>query len=165
MSDLIVIGFDDEFKADEVLLEMRKLEKEHLIDLEDAVVVVRDQKGKVKLKQSHNLVTAGAAGGGFWGLLIGVLFLNPLAGVLVGTAAGALGGLMKDIGIDDDFIKDLGQTIQPGTSALFILTRKVTPDKVMGEVRRLKGKVLRTSLSKEDEDKLKVAVESENSAS
>ena len=157
MSDLMVIGFPEEFKADEVLLDLRKLEREYLIDLEDAAIVVRNKDGKVKVKQTQELVTSGALSGGFWGLLIGMIFLEPLLG-LFGVAVGALSGASTDIGIDDNFIRELGDTIEPGTSALFILVRKSTPDKVLDELSKFEGKVLRTSLSHVDEAKLQAAL-------
>lgn len=157
MSDLIVIGFSDEFKADEVLLDLRKLEREHLIDLEDAAIVVRNKDGKVRVKQTQELVTSGALSGGFWGLLIGMIFFEPLLGIL-GAAVGALSGALTDIGIDDNFIQELGNTIEPGTSAIFVLVRKSTPDKVLDDLSKFEGKVLRSSLSHEDEDKLQAAL-------
>ncbi len=162
MSELIVVAFRDEHKAEEVRLTLQKLQKEYLIDLEDAVVVVKDQNGKLKLKQTYNLVASGAASGSFWGLLIGLLFFNPLLGVAVGTAFGAISGALGDIGIDDNFIKELGNTIEPGSSALFVLVRKVTPDKVLSELQQFDGKILRTSLSKEDENDLQQALEQAN---
>ena len=157
MSDLMVIGFPDEFKADEVLLDLRKLEREYLIDLEDAAIVVRNKDGKVKVRQSQELVTSGALNGGFWGLLIGLIFLEPLLGLL-GAAMGALSGALTDIGIDDNFIRELGNTIEPGTSAIFVLVRKSTPDKVLEDLSKFEGKVLQTSLSHEDEAKLQAAL-------
>jgi uncharacterized membrane protein len=154
MSDLIAIAYDDEFKAEEVRLTLAKLQKEHLIELEDAAVVVKDKDGKVKLKQAVNLTSSGAVSGGFWGLLIGTLFFVPLVGAAVGAATGALGGALTDIGVDDDFMRGLGETLQPETSALFVLVRQVTPDKVLDEVAPFGGKVLRTSLSKDQEEEL-----------
>lgn len=154
MSDLIAIAYDDEYKAEEVRLTLIKLQKEHLIELEDAAVVVKNTEGKVKLKQAVDLTTAGAVSGGFWGLLIGTLFLSPVLGAAVGAAAGAASGALSDIGVDDNFMKSLGETMQPGTSALFVLVRKVTPDKVLEEVAPYGGKVLRTSLSKDEEAQL-----------
>lgn len=113
MSDLIVIGYDDEFKAEEVRLALAKLQKEHLIELEDAAIVVKDKEGKLKLKQAVDLTTEGALSGGLWGLLIGTLFLNPLLGAAVGAASGALSGALTDIGVDDGFMKQLGSTSNP----------------------------------------------------
>jgi uncharacterized membrane protein len=157
MSDLIVVGFKDEFKADEVMSELRRLQSEYLVDLEDAAVVVRNQEGKVKIKQAQELVATGALSGGYWGVLLSVLFFNPIF-TLVGAAAGALSGALSDIGINDDFMRDLGSTIEPGTSAIFVLVRKSTPDRVLADLSKFEGKVLRTSLSKEDEAKLQAAL-------
>ena len=154
MSSLIAVGFKDEFTADAVLLELRKLQKEHLIDLEDAAVVIRDKDGKVKIKQTQELTTAGALSGGFWGLLFGFIFFNPLLGWAVGAIAGGISGALTDIGIDDNFIREVGSTIEPSTSAIFVLVRSATPDKVLEDLSRFEGKVLKTSLSNEDEAKL-----------
>jgi uncharacterized membrane protein len=166
MSDLIVVGFPGEDTADQVLNKLVALQKEHLIDLEDACVVVRDQNGTVHLKQAVHLAGMGAASGGawgaLWGTLIGLLFLNPLAGLLTGAAfgagAGALSGALSDYGIDDDFIRSLGSTIQPGSSALFVLVRRATMDKVLPELSQFNGTVLRTSLSNEQEARLRQAL-------
>jgi uncharacterized membrane protein len=166
MSDLVCIAYKDRETADKVLNELRQLQVEHLIDLEDACVVVRDDNGKIHLKQAVNLTAAGAASGGMWGglfgLLIGMLFLNPLLGWLgglaVGAGAGALSGRLSDYGIDDDFIKSLGSHIQSGSSALFVLVRKVTPDKVLPEIQKFGGTVLKTSLSNEQDEQLRKAL-------
>jgi len=163
MSDLIVVGFKDEFKADEVMSELRRLQSEYLVDLEDAAVVVRNQEGKVKIKQAQELVAAGAVSGSYWGVLLSVLFFNPIF-ALVGAAAGALSGALTDIGIDDNFMRDLGSTIEPGTSAIFVLIRKSTPDRVLADLSKFEGKVLRTSLSKEDEAKLQAALQGNTQA-
>lgn len=154
MADLIVVAYEDEFKAEEVRLALLKLQKEHLIELDDAAVVVKNAEGKVKLKQAVDLTAAGAVSGSFWGLLIGTLFLSPLFGAAVGAASGALSGALTDIGVNDNFMKELGNTMQPGSSALFVLVRKVTPDKVLDEIAPYGGKVLRTSLSKDKEAEL-----------
>ena len=166
MSDLIVVGFDSPEEADRVLVRLTGLKKEYLIDLEDAVVVVRDTEGKVHLKQSLNLTAVGATSGllsgSLWGGLVGLLFLNPLAGFAIGGAlgagAGALSGSLSDYGIDDEFIKSLGNTIPNNSSALFILVRKVQPEKVLAEFPDLRGRVLKTSLSPEQEQKLQAAL-------
>src|SRR5262249_3396619 len=159
MSDLIVVGYSDEHQAEEVRLKLIKMQHEYLMDLEDAVVAVRDQEGKVKLHQIHNLTAAGAISGGFWGALIGLLFLSPLLGAAIGAGAGAVGGTVSDIGIDDNFMKELAGTLKPGSSALFVLVRKMTPDKVLEQLRGTGGKVLQTSLSHEDEQKLQTALD------
>jgi len=158
MSDLIVIGFNDESKADEVIIDLRKLEREYLIELEDAAIVIRDKEGKVRVKQTQELTATGALSGGFWGLLFGFIFLNPILGWVVGTAAGALSGVMTDIGIDDNFIREIGNTIKPSSSAIFFLIRKATPDKVLEDLSKFEGTILRTSLSKENEAKLQAVL-------
>jgi len=158
MSTLAVIGYDNEFRAEEVRLTLRKLQKDYLIDLEDAVVAVKDAKGKVKLHQAINLTAAGAVSGGFWGSLIGLMFLNPLLGAAIGAAAGATSGALADVGINDKFMKDLAAAMTPGSSALFVLVRKATPDKVLAELQGSGGKVLKTSLSHDDEAKLQAAL-------
>ncbi len=162
MSTLTVIGYDDVFKAEEVRLKLRKLQAEYLIDLEDAVVVTKDQAGKVKLHQAINLTTAGAFSGGFWGTLIGMIFLNPLLGLAIGASTGAVSGALTDLGINDQFMKDLAATFKPGSSALFVLVRKATPDKVLEELKGSGGTILKTSLSHEDEAKLQAALSAKN---
>ena len=161
MSDLIAISFDSKEKAQEALARASKLQKQHLLDLADAVIVTREEDGKVKLQQSINLTATGAASGGMWGTLIGLLFLNPLLGLAVGAASGAVAGSLSDIGINDQFMKDMGEELRPGSSALFVLVRKSTPDRVLPELRELGGKVFTTSLSKEDERKLREGLEGE----
>ncbi len=160
MSDLIVIAFDDAQAAFDLRTRLYAMEKDYLIDMEDAVVVTRDDKGKVKLHQAMNLTATGAVGGSFWGLLIGVLFLNPLLGVAVGAGAGALSGALTDIGVDDKFMKDLGGTLKEGGGAVFVLVRKMTTDKVLDGLKDFtpKGTILRTSLSRDSEEALREAI-------
>ena len=161
MSDLIVVSFPEEHLAFELRAQLAKIQKAYLIDMEDVVVVTKDDKGKIKLHQAVNLSAVGAVGGGFWGMLIGLVFLNPLLGAAVGAGAGAISGKFSDIGIDDDFIKGLAQSFQPGCSAVFILVRKVTGDKVLEGLEEFKGKgkVLQTSLQKDQEETLKAFLE------
>ena len=158
MSTLVVIGYNEIHKAEEVRLTLVKLQRDYLIDLEDAVAVTKDAKGKIKLHQTVNLTAAGAASGGFWGMLIGLMFLNPLLGIAVGASAGAVSGALVDLGINDQFMKDLAATLTPNSSALFVLVRKSTPDKVLDEVKGTGGTILKTSLSHEDETKLQAAL-------
>jgi uncharacterized membrane protein len=166
MSELIVLAFDHPDQADSVLNRLVQLEKEYLVDLEDSVVAVRDESGKVRLKQSLNLAAAGAASGGvsgaLWGSLVGLLFLNPLAGMVLGGAlgagSGALARSMTDYGIDDDLITRLADTIPERSSALFLLIRKVQPEKVLEEFRGEQARILRTSLSPEQEERLRSAL-------
>lgn len=159
MSNLVVIGFDDETTAFAMRAELAKMQKEYLIEMEDVVVVTKDDKDKVKLHQAVNLTASGAIGGSFWGMLIGFLFLNPLAGAAVGAGAGAISGKLTDIGINNEFMKNLGETLTAGTSALFVLVRKSTPDKVLEGLKGFKGKVIQTSLTKDKEDALREVLE------
>jgi uncharacterized membrane protein len=164
MADLIIIEYDDMHTAEEVRLKLQKLQRGYLIDMEDAVVAVKDEKGKVKLNQIHNLTAAGAVSGGFWGALVGLIFLNPLLGIAAGTAAGAIGGALTDVGINDDFMKNMASGFKNGTSALFVLVRSVTPDKVLDELKGSGGKVLQTSLTHEKESKLQEALSAAKAA-
>ncbi len=157
MADLIVLAFDTEDGAVQAREKLFSLQKQQLIQLSDAAVVVRRTDGKVKVKQAHNLVGSGVLGGAFWGLLIGIIFWMPWLGLLAGAAGGALGGAFTDIGIDDSFIKDVGNTVQPGHSALFLLVTQIVEDKVLPELQHYQPTVLRTNLSSEDEAKLKEA--------
>ena len=104
MSELVVITYDDVHQAEEVRIKLLKMQKDYLLDLEDAVIAVKDKKGKIKLRQMYDLTAAGAMSGGFWGILIGLLFLNPLLGLVVGSASGAVGGALSDVGIDNNFM-------------------------------------------------------------
>jgi len=158
MADLIVIEYDDIHKAEEVRLKLLKMQGEYLIDLEDAVVAFRDEKGKVRLNQIQNLTASGAVSGGFWGTLIGMIFLNPLLGMAAGAGAGAISGALTDVGINNNFMKEIASGFQNGTSALFVLVRKVTPDKVLAELEGSGGKILQTSLTHEKEEKLQAAL-------
>ena len=161
MSDLVVIEFDNHVAAFEMRAELAKMEKEYLIEMDDVVVVTKDEKGKVKLHQAFNLALPGAARGSVWGLLIGMIFLNPLLGTIVGAGAGALSGKLNDIGINDDFMKELAADLTEGMSALFVLVRKVTGEQVLERLKQkgFKGKVLQTSLSVEAEDNLRKVLE------
>jgi uncharacterized membrane protein len=166
MSDLVVLDFDGVGTADEVLTKLRELQKEYLLDLEDACVVVHTQTGKVQVKQAVNLTALGSKSGAATGMMIGalagLLMLNPLAGMAVGGIAGAgfgaLSGSMADYGINDEFIKTLGKTIPKGSSALFMLIKRSTPDKVLPEIEPFRPRVLKTSLSREQEERLRSAL-------
>jgi len=161
MSDLVAVLFDDESTAFELRGALVKMQSEYLLELEDAVVVTKNDKSKVKLHQATNLTAIGAVGGGFWGMLFGMLLFAPLVGAAVGAGAGALSGKFSDTGISDDFMRELAKNFKPKTAALFILVRKMTTDKVLAELTPFKGKgtVLRTSLSKDTEDKLREALD------
>ena len=163
MSNLVAIVFDDETTAFEMRAALLKMQTQYLIEMEDSVVVTKTQKGAIKLDQAVNLTAAGAVGGGFWGMLIGLLFLNPLLGAAIGATAGAVSAQFKDIGINDQMMRDLAQSFKPGSSALFVLIRKATTEKVLDGLKQFAGraKVFQTSLNKDDEaalrDSLKAA--------
>jgi uncharacterized membrane protein len=158
MSNLVAVAYDDETTAEKVLETLRRMQAEHLVDLEDAVWVTRSADGKVKLHQSVNTTAAGAAGGALWGTLIGMLFFMPLLGLAFGAGAGALTSRLSDVGVDDSLARTLGEKLKPGTSALLILVRSVTADKVLPELRQFGGHLIQTSLSAGAESKLRKAL-------
>ncbi len=159
MADLIAIVFESEAKAEEVRNKVLAMTKDYLIDIGDAAIAVKTADGKVKLNQMMNMTAAGAAGGSFWGLLIGVLFLNPLVGVAAGAAGGALAGALTDVGVNDKFMKGLAtDDIQPGEAILFVLVKKVTGDKVLDGIKGVGGRILQTSLDHTREERLREAL-------
>jgi len=164
MSTLVAIAYPDQATAEEVVATLSRLQTEHLIALEDAVVVTRDQDGKVKLHQSRKLVAGGAAGGALWGGLIGLIFFVPLLGMAVGAATGAATGALTDIGVDDSFMKDLGAKLTPGSAALIVLVHSSTPDKVLPEIASFGGEVIQTSLDTEAEARLRHILETRDAA-
>jgi uncharacterized membrane protein len=166
MSNLIVVGFDNEADAFEMRAALARMQTQYLIKMEDAVVVTRNAKGKPQLHQAANLTATGAVGGAFWGALIGLLFLSPLLGAVVGAGSGALAGKLTDIGINDGFMKDLGATLAPGSSALFVLVRDSSPDKVLEGLKAFagKGRILQTSLTGDKEEELRKFFEAELAA-
>ena len=161
MSTLVAVLFEDDTTAFDMRTALMKMQKQYLIDMEDAVVVIKNQNGAIKLDQIINLTAAGAVGGGFWGMLIGLLFLNPLLGAAIGATAGAVSARFKDIGINDQMMRDLAQSFKPGSSALFVLLRRMTADKVLEGLKPFsgKGKVFQTSLNKDDEAALRASLE------
>jgi uncharacterized membrane protein len=156
MNNLIAIGFKDEFAADAVILELRKLGRDNLINLEDAVIVIRDEDGKVRIKRTQRMTTSGALSGSLWGILVGAILFNPVLGLVFGALVGVVSGALTD-----NFIREVGSTILLGTSAMFVLIRESTPDQVLTDLSRFEGKVLRTSLSPEDEAKLQAVLTAE----
>ena len=154
MSNLFVLKCKDEATAEGIVKTIRQLQSQRLITMEDAALVTLDRNGKPKIRQAHDLVGAGAMGGAFWGMLVGVLFLSPLLGAAIGAGAGAIAGKMSDVGIDDNFIKQVGSAIHPGEAALFLLTRNEVADKVLPALRQHQFEVIQTSLSAEDEARL-----------
>jgi len=161
MSTLIAVVFHDESTAFEMRAALARMQKQYLLEMEDAVVVTRDLNGKTKLHQAVSLTSAGAVGGAFWGMLIGLLFLNPLIGAAVGAGAGALSGKLTDMGLNDQMMKDIGKSLTPGSSALFVLLRTITADKVLDGLKQFagRGQVFQTSLNKDDEKSLREALE------
>jgi uncharacterized membrane protein len=158
MSTLIAIAYPDRETAERVRQELVEATKEHLLRLEDAVIVECDENGKVKLRQAVNTAGVGAAGGAAWGGLIGLLFLAPLFGMAIGAASGALAGKMSDTGVNDDFMRELGAKLQPGTAALIALGSSDARDKVIARVSPYGGDIIQTSLSTEDEEQLRAAL-------
>ena len=157
MSDLVAIAYKDLSTAQEVISNLGEAQKQHLIALEDAVIVERKTDGKVKLHQP-SLAGAGAVGGALWGGLIGLIFFVPLFGMAIGAASGAAAGALSDTGVDDNFLKELGANLDEGGAAVILLIREVTADKVIPEI-KIPGTVIQTSLSNEDESALTAALE------
>jgi len=158
MSDLVFISFPTEEKAEEVRQKVLDLQKEYLIELEDAVVVVKTPDGKIKLNQLMNTTAAGALAGALWGTVVGTLFLMPIVGTALGAASGALAGKLSDAGIDDQFMTEAASQLQPGTAGLFLLIGKMTADKVLEDLRGVGGTVLRTSFDRTQEAALREAL-------
>jgi uncharacterized membrane protein len=157
MSDLIAIAYDDVAQAQRVVSNLGEAVKGHLIELDDVVIVERRDDGKVKLHQP-SLTGLGAASGALWGSLIGLIFFMPLLGAAIGAATGAVSGSLSDTGVDDDFMRRLGQELEPGRAALVLLVRKVSADKILPEIKE-PGTVIQTSLSNEDENALQEALD------
>lgn len=161
MSNLVAIAFPEPAKAFELRARLAELQTEYLIDMEDIVVVTRDSDGKVQLHQAANLTAAGAVGGGFWGMLIGMFFLSPLLGAAIGAGAGALSGRMTDLGINDDFMSSLGENLVAGSAAVFVLIRKATGDKVLERLSDFAGTgtIIQTSLTRDSEEEVRKVFE------
>ena len=158
MSTLVAIAYPDLATAEQVRSELVEATKEHLVRLEDAVVVEHQPDGKIKLHQAMGTTGAGAAGGALWGGLIGLIFLAPMLGMAVGAASGALAGKMSDVGVDDNFMEDLGTRLQPGGAALIVLGSTDARDKLLDRVRGYGGDVIQTSLGKAEEEHLRAAL-------
>ncbi len=158
MSDLVVIEFQSEAKAEEVRQKLLAMQQEYLIELGDAVIAVKQPNGHVKLNQLVNTTAVGAATGAMWGTLVGLIFMMPLIGAAVGAASGALSGKLTSLGIDDNFMKDVAASLQSGNAALFVLIRKITADKVLEDLKGVGGKVLRTSFDHTKEQELRDAL-------
>jgi len=157
MSSLVVLAFEKMDGAEAMRERLYDLQKRELLTLEDAAVVVRQENGHAKVKQAHSLVGAGALGGAFWGMLVGLLFFAPWLGLVAGAAGGALSGKLADIGIDDSFIDEVSETIEPGSSALFLLTRDAQLERIEAELADFEYEfgIIQTNLSPADETKLR----------
>jgi uncharacterized membrane protein len=158
MSNLYAIAYPDADTAMRARQELIDATREHLLRLDDAVVVVHGDDGKIKLHQAMSTAGAGAAGGALWGGLIGLLFLAPLVGMAVGAASGAAAGKVSDVGVDDKFMKRLGEHLTPGAAALVVLGESDAGDKVLERMRPYGGEIIQTSLSNEDEERLRSAL-------
>jgi uncharacterized membrane protein len=158
MSTLVAIAYPDRETADRVRQELIEATKEHLLRLEDAVVVECDPDGKIKLHQASSTAGVGALGGAAWGGLIGLLFLAPLFGMAIGAASGALAGKLTDTGVNDSFMRELGAKLQPGTAALIALGSTEARDKLVERISPYGGEILQTSLDEEDEERLRAVM-------
>lgn len=156
MATLTVWKFDSDSGARNGLEVLERLQKEELIQVIDAAVVTWPAgRKKPKTEQLHSLKAAGALGGAFWGLLFGLLFFIPLLGMAIGATMGALSGSLSDVGIDDGFIKKVRDEVTPGTSALFVMSGHVVPDRVLSEFRGTGAHLVSTNLSTEQEERLR----------
>jgi uncharacterized membrane protein len=158
MSDLIAIGYPDEAIAEAAAAEARRLARDLIIEPDAIAVIVRDTDGDYHVHTNHRPVGAGATWGMFWGLLFGLLFFIPVFGLAIGAGLGALMGKVTKTGIDRQFQDQVRGMIQPGTSALFLMVEKVTPDKAVEAMSKYGGTVLKTSLSKDGERELQDAL-------
>jgi uncharacterized membrane protein len=159
VADLIAIGYPDETTAVEAAAEAERLAHELIIQPDAIAAIVCDKKGKYKVVTNHHQVAGGATWGGFWGLLFGMLFFVPIFGMALGAGFGALMGKMEKSGIDREFQEQVREMLKPGTSALFLVLEKVTPDKAVDALQKFGGKVLKSSLSKDTEEELQDALQ------
>lgn len=157
MTDMLVLAFDTIDGAENVKNKLLELNAQFLLKLDQIIEVVRKEDGQVKIKESPKLTGAAALGGAFWGLLIGFIFLIPIVGVAIGAASGAIVGHFAKYGISKEFMGQINDAIQPGQSALFVLAEDVKIDRVVPMLTQYHPRVLRTSLSTEQEAKLKEA--------
>jgi uncharacterized membrane protein len=158
VAELVVIAFDDSSAADNLMAEISTLEKQYIVQLQDAAVITRAADGRYHVKQAVDIVGAGALGGAFWGLLVGFLFLMPFVGAAIGAASGALSGAFADMGIDQRFIEMLSGKLPPGKSAVVLIVEKATPDKVLEAIAGYGGTIVQSSLTADAQAKLQVAL-------
>ena len=158
MADLVAIGYDDETTAHQAAAEVGRLTQELIIQPDAVAVITCDQEGKYHVTTNHHAVAGGATWGMFWGLLFGMLFFVPVLGIAVGAGLGALMGKLEKSGIDKQFQSQVKDMVQPGTSALFLVLDKATPDKAIAAMQKYGGTVLKSSLSEQAEAELQSAL-------
>jgi uncharacterized membrane protein len=158
MADLIAIGYPDETTALAAMDEAERLQKELVIQADAVAAIIRNKEGKIRTVTNHHMVGAGATWGMFWGMLFGMLFFVPFLGMAVGAGMGALMGKVTKSAVDKQFQDQVRDMLKPGTSALFLVVEKVTPDKAVEGLRQFGGTVLKSSLSKETEAQLQDAL-------
>jgi uncharacterized membrane protein len=158
VADLIVIGYDDEEMADKARAEVGRLAKDLIIEPEAIAVIRRDKEGKYHVKTTHHPVVEGATWGMFWGALFGLIFFIPVFGLAIGAGLGGLLGVIAKAGIDKRFQEEVRDMVQPGTSALFLVVDKITPDKAIESLSKFGGTVLKTSLTKDAERQIQEAL-------
>jgi uncharacterized membrane protein len=158
MSSLVAIAYEDLGTAQQVVANLGRAQAGHELELDDVVIVERRGDGDIKLHQP-SMAASGAAGGALWGGLIGLIFLMPLFGMAIGAASGAAAGALTDVGVDDRFMKELGERLTPGGAAVIALLREVNMDRVLGEI-RIPGHIIQTSLDTETEARLEAALSS-----
>ena len=159
MADLIAIGYPDETTALQAQAEAERLASDLIIQPDAIAAITRDKEGKYKVVTNHHQVASGATWGGFWGLLFGMLFFVPIFGLALGAGFGALMGKLEKSGIDRQFQEQVREMLKPGTSALFLVVEKVTPDKAVAALSKYGGTVLKSSLTKETEEELQDALQ------
>jgi uncharacterized membrane protein len=158
MSKLAVIAYDDQFKAEEVRTKLRRLQQDHLIDLEQALVAVKDDQGEVTLLRMSKPAAEVEAHKGFWNTLVGAIVMEPALGMASDARSGAIRGALAGAGVDEDFLKELAATFQNGSSVLFVLIRHASPEQVLAALQGTGGKVLETNLTHQEEAKLQAAL-------
>jgi uncharacterized membrane protein len=158
MGTLVAIAYPDAATAEQARAALVQATKEHLVALQDAVVVERRADGKIKLHQAIGTTGVGAAGGALWGGLIGLLFLAPLFGMAIGAASGAVAGKFTDVGVNDNFMKQLGAGLPSGGAALIALGSAEARDKLIDRMRPFGGEIIQTSLNEEEEAQLRAAL-------
>jgi uncharacterized membrane protein len=158
MAELVVVAFDTESAAQNLMKEIAQLQKEYIVELQDAAVITRSADGKYKVEQANDIVGAGLLGGAFWGMLVGMLFLMPFVGAAIGAASGALSGKLADVGIDKRFIEALNDKLEPGKSAALLIVAKATPDRVLDAIKGYGGTIVQSSLSADAQAKLQEAL-------